>query len=228
MSPIVEADRSMSPPPQTPPSKWALVIEKLDVVIQQGKRQAEELADVKGKFRDMGQRVDSLNQKQTEIGLALERGHERFGKLADHITTGSYQVDRVRPRKNGLTGARILIVEDEESQRASLARLLYDLNAESVVTCGAVAEAEEALIRGRFDLALIDLGLPDNRGTILLATIHGRYPATRTIVISGRYDAGDEGILQTLKPRRIEKPVDVDLLVTTVREEFARARAGAR
>ncbi|MEA1831570.1 HAMP domain-containing protein [Methylobacterium durans] len=64
----------------------------------------------------------------------------------------------------------LLLVEDDENQRASVTALLKD---EDVNVCGfaTASAALEAVNGGRFDCAIIDLGLPDMGGADLIEQI---------------------------------------------------------
>ncbi|MBI4362819.1 MAG: response regulator [Euryarchaeota archaeon] len=67
---------------------------------------------------------------------------------------------------------RILLVEDEPGVREMLSGWLREAGL-SPVAVGSVREGMERLSGGLFDLALIDLGLPDGRGTDLVPVARG-------------------------------------------------------
>ena len=70
------------------------------------------------------------------------------------------------------TMARALIVEDDPVFSSLLNRILQeDAGFEGAVTAGSLAEARKVLRGDSFPLVLLDLGLPDGRGTELLADI---------------------------------------------------------
>ena len=61
-----------------------------------------------------------------------------------------------------ITTLRIMLVEDHLSFREALAFLLtHKPDIEVVAQAGSLAEAREALLDGRLDVAVVDLGLPD-------------------------------------------------------------------
>ena len=64
----------------------------------------------------------------------------------------------------------LLLVEDDENQRASITALLSEEDVK-VFGVGTAAAALEALTGGRFDCAIIDLGLPDIGGSELIEQI---------------------------------------------------------
>lgn len=69
--------------------------------------------------------------------------------------------------KAALTGLHVLLVEDEPLLARSLAAVLRAQGAE-VETAASVQEAERRARRGSFDLALLDVNLPDGRSLDLL------------------------------------------------------------
>ena len=64
----------------------------------------------------------------------------------------------------------LLLVEDDENQRASITALLSEEDVK-IFAVGTAAAALEALTGGRFDCAIIDLGLPDIGGSELIEQI---------------------------------------------------------
>ncbi|HEX9701762.1 MAG TPA: response regulator, partial [Rhodospirillales bacterium] len=67
-------------------------------------------------------------------------------------------------------GARLLYVEDEPDLVALLSALLG--NDIQVVAAATLAEAKARLARERFDLVILDVGLPDGSGLDLLALLN--------------------------------------------------------
>jgi CheY-like chemotaxis protein len=64
----------------------------------------------------------------------------------------------------------LLLVEDDENQRASVTALLAEEDVK-VYAVGTAGAALEALTGGRFDCAVVDLGLPDMAGSELIEKI---------------------------------------------------------
>jgi DNA-binding response OmpR family regulator len=81
--------------------------------------------------------------------------------------------------------ARVLLVDDSEPVRLTLTALLED--AGYAVVEAATLEHARALLSATpgVDLVLLDLGLPDGRGTELLPDIRGAQPHARVAVLSG-------------------------------------------
>jgi CheY-like chemotaxis protein len=80
-----------------------------------------------------------------------------------------------RPVKN------LLVVEDDEAQRASIAALIGNSDVQ-VTAVGTAEGAFDALRRDRFDCAVVDLGLPDLSGLELIEQIR-RSEAGRNLPI---------------------------------------------
>ncbi|MGY4560950.1 PAS domain S-box protein [Thermostichus sp. MS-CIW-32] len=84
-----------------------------------------------------------------------------------------------------LAGKRVLLVEDNASQRRLLSRLLSAWGME--VTCCALAAEAQAAVRTRpFDLALLDATLPGQDGLTLAADLRKAQPHLLPIVLTGR------------------------------------------
>jgi CheY-like chemotaxis protein/signal transduction histidine kinase/CHASE3 domain sensor protein len=82
---------------------------------------------------------------------------------------------------------RVLIVEDNELQRAAVAKLLTSHDVETV-TAGTAAECLERLKEQTFDCMVLDLSLPDASGYSLLETLsqESTYAFPPVIVYTGR------------------------------------------
>ncbi|WP_238296855.1 response regulator, partial [Methylobacterium soli] len=81
----------------------------------------------------------------------------------------------------------LLLVEDDDNQRASIAALLGDEDVK-VFGVGTASAALEAVTGGRFDCAIIDLGLPDMGGSELIEQIRASQDGEELpiIVYTGR------------------------------------------
>ncbi|UBV42002.1 response regulator [Deinococcus taeanensis] len=99
---------------------------------------------------------------------------------------------------------RVLIVEDDDQQRAALEDLIGDTDVETVaVRTG--ADALEALRGAAFDCVVLDLHLPDMSGFDLMTTMH-ETPAYRAVPIIV-YTAQDLTRAQELQLRRAAKSI---------------------
>jgi signal transduction histidine kinase/ActR/RegA family two-component response regulator len=84
---------------------------------------------------------------------------------------------------------RLLLVEDHESTRQTLSRMLQR-DGHRVVTAATIAEAVNAAAAAKFDLVISDLGLPDGSGTDLMEKLRDTYNL-RGIALSG-YGASED------------------------------------
>jgi two-component system nitrogen regulation response regulator NtrX len=121
---------------------------------------------------------------------------------------------------------RILIVDDEESIRRSLAGILSDEGFET----DAAADGEVALTALREgeqtpDLVLLDIAMPGRDGVEILAEIRQAWPALPVVMMSGH------GTIETAVRATqlgafdfIEKPLSVEKLLLTLRHALDRTR----
>jgi DNA-binding NarL/FixJ family response regulator len=80
---------------------------------------------------------------------------------------------------------RILVVDDDEAFRESVcAAIARDAGMVLAAQAGTVFQAREAIRRGNFDVALVDLGLPDGNGIELIREIARTRPETDVMVIT--------------------------------------------
>ncbi|MGB5834266.1 MAG: response regulator [Thiohalocapsa sp.] len=115
------------------------------------------------------------------------------------------------------SGKGLLLVEDDGALRQMLEWELTD-RGYSVRGAGTCADArmlvQDPAIPGRFSFALIDLDLPDGRGTDLaLELLRGQHPL-RAILISGAHGA-DSSISAAMRRVVLDflpKPIDVAMV----------------
>jgi putative two-component system response regulator len=82
-----------------------------------------------------------------------------------------------------------LIVDDEDSIRQILARLLTGAGYARVVTASSVHEARGLLAEDSFDLLLTDMQMPGGSGLDLLGFVHAEFPLMATMMVTGLDDA---------------------------------------
>jgi len=116
--------------------------------------------------------------------------------------------------------ARILVVDDDESIRKVLATILED-NGYAVDTA---KNGEEAIKKSRlkfYNVALIDIRLPDIEGIELLTKMRNTTPKMRKIIITG-YPALQNAIdaLNKGADAYIVKPFDMDKVLQTIKEQL--------
>jgi len=92
--------------------------------------------------------------------------------------------DSPSPSPSDLSGFRVLIVDDEESIRFGLSRLIAQRGAEAE-GAESLAAALAALERFRPDAVLLDLKLPDTNGLDGLRRIWDAQPGARIVMMTG-------------------------------------------
>lgn len=127
-----------------------------------------------------------------------------------------------------VSGARILIVDDEPDAREILARILRNRRA-SVWTAGSVTEALALLATTPVDIVLTDIGMPHEDGFSLLKRMQQHDdPKVRRIRAIGitAYSSPQhqKGMLRAGFHAQITKPVAVDTLVSEIAQVLSAAR----
>lgn len=110
---------------------------------------------------------------------------------------------------------RILLVEDHEATRSTLAHLLGCLDYE-VIAAGSAAEARAAA-KGHLDLVISDIGLPDSSGCELLEELRAGRPGLPGIALSGY--GMHEDIARSRRAgfaEHLTKPVGIDALDSAI------------
>jgi DNA-binding response OmpR family regulator len=92
--------------------------------------------------------------------------------------------------RNAPPRPRILLIEDDMSVALSL-KLLLDSEGYSVGIAHTAADARDQLHVQRYDLIILDLGLPDRDGLDLLADLRHRALETPVIILSARAEEFD-------------------------------------
>lgn len=85
---------------------------------------------------------------------------------------------------------RVLLVEDHAAFREALAFLLgREPDLEVVAQAGSLAGAREALLDVSFDVAVVDLGLPDGDGRELIGDLRRASPDSSVLVLSATIES---------------------------------------
>jgi len=116
--------------------------------------------------------------------------------------------------------ARILIVDDDESIRTVLSTILSD-EGYSVDTARTAKEAVKKSNTKLYNLALIDIRLPDTEGTTLLTRIKKASPRMRKIIITG-YPSLQNAVdaLNKGADAYVMKPFDMRKVLATIEEQL--------
>lgn len=125
--------------------------------------------------------------------------------------------------------ARILVVEDEPPIRDLLAAVLRREGFE-VHTAATRREAQRLVERRpRFDVAILDVQLPDSSGVELLEWLVERAPWTQAVMSTG--DSNLETVRRCMRAGTYDyllKPFEIHTLVQTVRRAFQRGEVRTR
>ena len=121
--------------------------------------------------------------------------------------------------------ARALLVEDDEATCSALDRILSEIHTVEIAQSG--GDALEGFVPGRFDVALIDLGLETIPGDRVAEEMRARDPALATVLITGWVLEDDDPRLAEFD-FRMQKPVPGERLQATVARaiKLHDARAG--
>ena len=116
---------------------------------------------------------------------------------------------------------RILVVDDDEELRKSFAAILED---EGYIVDGAGSgqEAIEKTTRTSYNLAILDIRLPDMEGVDLLTLMKESVPRMRKIMVTGYPSL--KNTIAALNNRAdffFIKPVDIEILLAVVREQLS-------
>ncbi|GGC80793.1 putative bifunctional diguanylate cyclase/phosphodiesterase [Marinobacter halophilus] len=124
--------------------------------------------------------------------------------------------EQSRPPSSGFYPARILVADDEPRLLTSLAALLRRRNFD-VTEAGSGREACDQLTDQSFDLALLDLNMPDTDGFAVMEKIARLQPDCGVIVVSG--ESSFSTVSRALRRGALDyirKPFDPEELLATV------------
>lgn len=132
--------------------------------------------------------VSGADYAETALSLGAVGYLLKPVKREDLLETLEHFQERLNQRAR-----RILVVEDDPSQREALQRFLGSNDVETV-GAGTAAECLEQLKRSTFDCMVLDLSLPDASGYTLLETLsqESAYSFPPVIVYTGRDLSFDE------------------------------------
>jgi DNA-binding NtrC family response regulator len=122
--------------------------------------------------------------------------------------------------KNMGEAARILIVDDDENIRKVLQAILED-EGYIIETAETAKKGIEKSEKAFFNLALIDVRLPDMEGIELLSKLRSTKPKMRKIIVTG-YPTLQNAISAVNKgaDAYVMKPFEVEKILQTIREQL--------
>ncbi len=157
---------------------------------------------------------------ESEVGVGTT-----FRVLLPAATEAPTEAPQERRRAAGAGGSeRILLVEDHESLRETLAQLLT-ASGYQVLTAASAEEARALADAHVFDLLLSDVMLPGATGAELVTGLRQRRPDLPVILMSGYAEARVlRPVLEVGDLRFLEKPVSVERLDDEIRAALAARR----
>jgi DNA-binding NtrC family response regulator len=116
--------------------------------------------------------------------------------------------------------ARILVVDDDETIRNTIKAILED-EGYLVDSAATGSEAVQKTKKTAYNVALLDIRLPDMEGVELLKLMKDTVPRTRKIMVTG-YPSMQNAIAALNKnaDAYLVKPVDIAKLLSTVKEQL--------
>ena len=116
--------------------------------------------------------------------------------------------------------ARILIVDDDENIRSTMQTILED-EGYLVDLAATGKEAIEMTQQAIYNIALLDIRLPDMEGVELLKLMKDNVPKTRKIMVTG-YPSLQNAVTAVNKnaDAYLIKPVDIEKLLSLIREQL--------
>ena len=119
-----------------------------------------------------------------------------------------------------MSKARILIIDDDENIRKVLETILED-EGYIVETAETAKKGIEESERAFYNLALIDVRLPDMEGIELLSKLRNTKPKMRKIIVTG-YPTLQNAVAAVNKgaDAYVMKPFEVDKILQTIREQL--------
>ena len=125
--------------------------------------------------------------------------------------------DTPRETHTAISGARILVVDDEPGIQRSAQRILSRHHQVTLASSG--MEALEILGREPQDLAIVDVRMPGMTGFEVLRAIKADFSETEVIIMTGSISNPEEKLVEALRERAfyfINKPFEKTVLETLV------------
>src|SRR6185503_16425869 len=131
---------------------------------------------------------------------------------------------RREPTLAGAVRRRVLIVDDEESMRLLLGRLIESVPNVEITLADGCDSALQLVRSGAYELILLDLLMPGIGGIEVLKRIRASSPnrTTPVIIVSVLGDSDTRIVCQSMGANGyVVKPIDRKSLVATVEEQLA-------
>jgi CheY-like chemotaxis protein len=160
-----------------------------------------------------------LRLADAQLVLAREQGFPSWPRFQAHVRDEAARQARTEAADGPAThiqGTSVLVVDDEPGYRETLAELFTGMGFE-VVSVATAGEALEQIGSRFFNVALLDIRLPDMRGTELLQRIKAIHRDLIGIMVTGW--ASVETSVTALNAHAFwyfEKPVDLEKVAEVV------------
>jgi signal transduction histidine kinase len=129
------------------------------------------------------------DQISRTAGVAAGNSNRVLTNELRYVSATDFTEGRHNSRRKPLS---ILVVDDDDGDRAQLKRVLKQTGLPSTCTeTSSINDALEACEKGAFDCAIVDYRLPGEDGLAGVALLHQRYPYMALIMVTGQ---GDEAI----------------------------------
>ena len=121
-----------------------------------------------------------------------------------------------------MSEAKILIIDDDENIRKVLQAILED-EGYTVDTAETAKKGIERSEKAFYNLALIDVRLPDMEGIELLSKLRGTKPKMRKIIVTG-YPTLQNAVSAVNKgaDAYVMKPFEVEKILQTIQEQLTK------
>jgi DNA-binding response OmpR family regulator len=119
---------------------------------------------------------------------------------------------------------RILVVDDDENIRKTILAILLDEGFE-VDSAASGREAIRKTQDSTYNVALLDIKLPDMEGTELLSKMRDTVPKMRKIMVTGF--PSQQNAISAVNQKAdayLIKPVDIEKLLETIREQLSQQK----
>ena len=117
---------------------------------------------------------------------------------------------------------RTMLVVDDDEGILRVFRRIFERKGYQVSTAKTGKDAEKMLAAHNYDVALVDLTLPDMSGDELLLRMKGKSPETVKIVITGLSHENALKVIEDGADAFLEKPVQPEFLINLLEDMLKR------
>jgi signal transduction histidine kinase/CheY-like chemotaxis protein len=132
------------------------------------------------------------------------------------LTVATEQAPKTRPAATPTAGGRILVVDDDDRVRETMTRLFEGAGLEVRAAASGPQALEDLQTDDAFDLAYVDMTMPQMSGVELLAHLGRLRPGVKAILTSGYCELDTSEIGDVDLVGVVPKPPDVDQLLALV------------